>query len=90
MLQYQYCSLVWSQLIISQKVLLQFVNDKNDTIGISNQYSANIITHHSGVHCSELSDTYGKIINVHRSLTAMTSHSNTNINTFVGDNNSSK
>ena len=70
-------TLVWNQLIIGKKVLLEFVNDKNDTIGILNKYSANTIAHHSGVYCSESSDTYRKIIDVHRSISAMVSHSKT-------------
>ena len=70
-------TLIWNQLMIGKKVLLEFVNDKNDTIGISNQYSATIITNHAGVYYSEVSDTYRKTIDVHRSLTAMTSHHKT-------------
>ena len=70
-------TLVWNQLMIGEKILLEFGNDKNDAICISNQYSANIITHHLCVYCLELSDTCGKTNDVHCSLTAMDSHSST-------------
>ena len=62
-------TLVSNQLIIDEKVLLEFVNDKNNTIGISNKYS-----NHSG---AESTETYRKIIDVHCRSTAMVSHSKT-------------
>ena len=65
-------TLISNQLIICEKVLLEFVKDKNDTIGISNKYS-----NHSDVYGSESSDTYRKIIDVHCRSTAMVSHSKT-------------